>query len=175
MSNVDEVCTLKFADSAVRSKVLARYELVWSGLHHDPRQCPSEGAARCTYLRWFGSKPEGRSIYHPHVRLVGVAASHHKLLMRFRLGCWKIAVVLGRHNNTPRERRLCEHCGSNQVEDERHVVFECSLYGDIRNNHKALFQTAGGDMCAFFNQKNQVQLVRFLLDVHTRRTSMLND
>ena len=38
-----------------------------------------------------------------------------------------------RFTQIPQEFRLCILCDSNLVEDERHFLFECSFYEDIRN------------------------------------------
>jgi hypothetical protein len=175
MCDLDSVCNLQFSESDVRNKVLLKYESVWVGLHDNPRLSPSVGNARCIYIRWFGfeARKEDNSIYHPHVRAVGIPAKRHKLLMQFRLGCWRIATVLGRHNKIPREERCCELCGSNQVEDEFHVIFECKLYDDIRKTYKTLF---GGhaDMRRFINDNGQHTVASFLSDVHDRRTSVID-
>ena len=45
----------------------------------------------------------------------------------------RLCIEAGRWNRphpTPREQRLCTVC--NQLEDEYHLLFECSLYNDER-------------------------------------------
>ena len=38
------------------------------------------------------------------------------------------------HNQTTKDNRNCPFCGSNQIEDEAHFLFNCSKYSLIRNN-----------------------------------------
>ena len=38
----------------------------------------------------------------------------------------------GRYTQIPSEFRLCILCDSNSIEDEKHFLFECSFYDDIR-------------------------------------------
>ena len=43
-------------------------------------------------------------------------------------------IQLGRYNQITRDNRNCPFCGSNQIEDEIHFLFNCSKYSFIRNN-----------------------------------------
>ena len=43
-------------------------------------------------------------------------------------------IELGRYNQTTRDNRKWPFCGSNQIEDEIHFLFNCSKYSLIRNN-----------------------------------------
>ena len=38
-----------------------------------------------------------------------------------------------RYCNIPHEQRLCRWCKMNKVESERHFIFECICYSDLRN------------------------------------------
>ena len=42
---------------------------------------------------------------------------------------------LGRYNQTTRYNRNYPYCGSNQIEDEIHFLFDCSKYSLIWNNN----------------------------------------
>ena len=57
-------------------------------------------------------------------------------LARFRTGSHNFQIEIGRHNNIPHEDRICEFCwlnsGSRFIEDEFHVLFQCSVYDEIR-------------------------------------------
>ena len=44
-------------------------------------------------------------------------------------------IELGRYNQTTRYNRNYPFCGSNQIEDEIHCLFDCSKYSLIRNNN----------------------------------------
>jgi hypothetical protein len=56
---------------------------------------------------------------------------------RFRTGSHNLQIEVGRRYNLAREDRLCKFCGENEninvVEDEYHVLLECSCFSDIRN------------------------------------------
>ena len=43
-------------------------------------------------------------------------------------------IELGRYNQNTRDNRNCPFCGSNQIEDEIHFLFNCSKYTLIRND-----------------------------------------
>ena len=45
--------------------------------------------------------------------------------MKFRIGNHKLIIETGRYSQIPRVNRLCPTCGSNQIEDEIHLLFHC--------------------------------------------------
>ena len=45
--------------------------------------------------------------------------------MKFRIGNHKLMIETGRYSQIPRVNRLCPTCGSNQIEDEIHLLFHC--------------------------------------------------
>ena len=53
------------------------------------------------------------------------------VLTRWRLSSIDINIE-GRHQNIPRHERLCNYCTLNEIEDERHVIFICPLYNNLR-------------------------------------------
>ena len=89
--------------------------------------------------------------------------------MKFRLGCWKLAVHTGKVMGVPRHERVCMLCDQHAVEDERHVVFECSKYDGLRMKNKYSSLFAHTDMIDFFNQSDQVSLADFLDEVRCSR------
>ena len=55
------------------------------------------------------------------------------LLSKFRTGILPLRIETGRwYQGTIVEQRVCEICGSGEVEDERHFLLKCSYYEDIR-------------------------------------------
>ena len=56
------------------------------------------------------------------------------LVSQLRLGILPIAVETGRYKSVPKHRRICELCNIDQVENEIHVLFECSFYEEERLN-----------------------------------------
>ena len=59
----------------------------------------------------------------------------HKIAVnKFRLGNHSLHIETGRHTTpkTPIHRRICPFCQSDEIEDERHILFSCSFYDEIR-------------------------------------------
>lgn len=44
----------------------------------------------------------------------------------------RLAVEMGRFNETPRTQRICKFCNSNDIEDEFHFLFACDTYCELR-------------------------------------------
>ena len=53
---------------------------------------------------------------------------------KFRISNHNLMIEYGRYGNTkvPKESRLCLICNTNQIEDERHLIFSCSCYNKHR-------------------------------------------
>ena len=56
---------------------------------------------------------------------------------KFRTSNHKLAVETLRYKRpvVPREKRLCEFCNQNKIEDENHMIFSCNTYDDIRETY----------------------------------------
>ncbi len=67
----------------------------------------------------------------PYVKIV-TQKKYRSAYAKFRCGVAPIKIETGRYglNRVPVEERLCEYC--NVVEDEFHVIMQCSQYDDIR-------------------------------------------
>ena len=55
------------------------------------------------------------------------------LIAQFRCGILPLQIEVGRYRNVPVENRLCFSC-TNKIEDEYHLLMECSVYDDLRSN-----------------------------------------
>ena len=53
--------------------------------------------------------------------------------MKLRIGNHKLLIETGRYDQIPRDNRLCHSCGSNQIEDEFHLLFHCTKYCTFRD------------------------------------------
>ena len=103
--------------------------------------------------------------------------------MRFRLGCSDIMVNKGRMNRTPRAERLCTFCDKNVVEDERHVLLECTAYTEARGLGRYASLTElhdehmqGDDrMRAVMNTKHQTLLADLLYDTRWTRNTLVEE
>ena len=77
----------------------------------DPRTWRSEGAAICTYWRWF-RRADGQQRHRLRAGVFGHASTSKRAheLLRFRLGCHTLLSVTGRRAGIPRSERLCLLC-----------------------------------------------------------------
>ena len=87
--------------------------------------------------------------------------AHRSILAQFRCGILPIKVETGRFTQIPQEFRLCILCDSNSVEDERHFLFECSFYEDIRNT---FFHTVE-NLHSEFNTLNYENRFKLLMSI----------
>ena len=129
---------------AVLQRLDAPTAQLWNTLDICPRTCPSQDATLCTYHRWF-TKPSRLS---RSVSLLQLPLSSRclRVLLRFRMGCHSLPIVCGRRSGIPRPQRICPHCASNVVGDERHMVFECEA---LANNTGELCRPVWARYCYY--------------------------
>jgi hypothetical protein len=125
------------------------------------------------YVTWVGM-PVGKP--HVHVNQV-IPRTMHATLMRFRIGCWSILEVnkdrsMGRGRRT-RADRICTKCAAHTVEDELHVLLECSFYDDIRADYPGLFPSqfdaTAATMRAVLNNANQLNVAECISRMWKKR------
>jgi hypothetical protein len=131
----------------------------WSDLPHDPRSASSEQVLYSVYDKWFAPQRmvalQGDDRYSScpqHIQhTAGVNAAHLSSLLRFRLGAHDLPVATQRWRVDPgtrqrvaRQNRTCQHCSSDLVGDEFHMVFECTFYAPVRVQFAQLFDRFGG-------------------------------
>ena len=126
-----------------------------------PARAPSQNATLCTYSRWF-SRPLG--LRHPSLLQLPISACCMRVLLRFRLGCHSLPIVSGRRSGVPRHQRLCLHCASNVVGDERHMVFDCTALLPVRGLYPGLFGPTIVTMQQSMWQRDLVGVAHFVLD-----------
>ena len=79
---------------------------------------------------------------------------HRSAFCKFRCGVAPLRIETGRFEGLALENRVCPFCGI--VEDERHVIFTCNMYTDLRDH---LFQRAGILNTHFMELSNDEKLV----------------
>ena len=118
--------------------MLAQENTVWQGLAISPRTAPSARAKLCTYLRWFArpAKVAGEPYYE-----LPMSITKLRLLFHFRMGSHSLPVEQGRlgRSSVPRHLRRCTLCTARAVGDERHCVFDCPCFGDLRQEMRSSF------------------------------------
>ena len=83
-----------------------------------------------------------------------VVDSCRKVITRWRLSNFKLAIETGRYERpkVERERRLCRTCLV--VEDENHALFECRLYNQVRLKYRHIFEIPH-NVKSFLNPKSK--------------------
>jgi Reverse transcriptase (RNA-dependent DNA polymerase) len=109
---------------------------------------PSNEITLATYFTYFFAGYDRATLPLYLGRLdFGSGLAH---MARFRCGCHRLAIHLGRQgrHSVPRDQRLCRFCGGH-VEDELHVVLHCPVLHQIRVAMPELFGVSGSsdDMC----------------------------
>ena len=54
-------------------------------------------------------------------------------MAQFRFGILPLNIETGHFRNQALEERLCTLCEFNEIEDESHFLFKCSLYDELRS------------------------------------------
>ena len=131
----------------------------WSGLQRCPRTCASLGVMLVTYRAWF-QRPQRCSADLLSLR---VSPRRLRLLLRFRTGCHDLPVNVLRRGpgRVERQLRVCSVCGSGQVCDEHHLVFECAALQALRGRWPHLFEGCA-TMQQFMWQADLVGVAEFI-------------
>ena len=78
-----------------------------------------------------------------YVRLP-MTRDERSVIARLRNGTFPLQIELGRYRNIPIEQRLCPKCRED-VESERHFLFECKEYTTLRQHYLELSDPMAGD------------------------------
>ena len=157
----------------------ARLQPDWESAATQPRDVAEggrNGVKLNRYKHWMGLPEGGKA--HAHLA-AGMTQRHHTVLLRFRLLCWGIAI--NRPGGQPRAERLCPNCSC--MEDEYHVLFECSHYADLKAKH---FDNEQGQLfcdvsarraaaASIWPKLPPVAVAEFLMDVLRERGCMEED
>ena len=61
-----------------------------------------------------------------------LSRGQRSLMAQFRSGTLPLRIEVGRYRGESPNERVCEFCSLNEIEDERHFVFRCTLYTQER-------------------------------------------
>ena len=89
-------------------------------------------------------------------------------LFRFRLGAYALPIEMGRRLRMAQVARVCPLCPGMHVGDERHYVFECPAFDDIRRGFQHLFDDSRGPMRRLMWHPCQKDVASCLLARHLK-------
>ena len=95
------------------------------------------------------------------------------IITRWRLSCIPLQIEVGRYKGLEREDRLCPFC--DVLEDEKHAIFSCEAYQEIRNDHKELLE-ANPSVKEMLNPKDKDtahEVGCYLKQIEERRRSLV--
>lgn len=119
------VSRIKFTSDIVNS-LMANFVSEWQTLVSSESGKTGSGRNKLRTYRLFKSeyKPEN------YCKLL-MPACHRAAFAKFRCGVAPIRIETGRFENIDVNQRLCHFC--NVIEDEMHVMLECSAYNALRD------------------------------------------
>jgi len=161
--------------TALREKLMSG----WGHVRLDvvPGEYPSDGKQpgiqMAKYKHWMGMSFMGAAavMWQSHAT-VFIPRSAHRKLMQFRLCCWALDSNRARRGryHVPREQRVCRCCRSeDQIEDEKHVLLDCSAYNTIRAEEGFHHPTTMREAMAW----DPVRLAKMLERMWTHRNSIV--
>ena len=63
--------------------------------------------------------------------------NERSIMCQFRSGVLPLRIETGRFISDALKQRLCRFCNTDAVEDEKHLLFECALYNNLRTTYSA--------------------------------------
>ena len=130
----DQICAanrlaVRATLNSVDSRLQILYEEQWNNLLNADfaRRGQEEGGNK---LRTYRRVKQNYAT-EQYVKIL-IQKKYRSAYAKFRCGVAPIKLETGRYglNRVPVEERLCEHC--NLVEDEYHVLMQCTMYNEIR-------------------------------------------
>ena len=113
------------------------------------------------------------NIEHPNFVIYNgyIEEKYRTILTRWRLSNFDLQIETGRYSNIAREQRICNFCNDNVVEDENHVIFECSLYHEIRQKQSSIIRKYNtvGSILNPVNIEDCCSVARLLTEIEQKR------
>ena len=113
----------------------------------------SETTMNIRYRELIGLKEEN-CVYNSYA-----VDSCRKIITRWRLSNFQLAIETGRYKRpkVERNRRLCQTCLV--IEDEEHALMSCRLYNQVREKHADLFESSN-NVKSLLNPKSLEKLYK---------------
>ena len=170
---VSILASIRFEETAIRDAYKSKYEhMYWDTTCTEPRGRSGRHAAFIKHNRWFHMERSPILKLHAHDEQV-------RRLVRFRLGTHKLRC---NEHALQMHMRLCQLCDARVVEDEQHVLLECTAYTEIRRSDywkRVLTDRCTGDahrnIRSVMIQSDQYMLSRYIGTVLRERASKMRD
>ena len=88
-------------------------------------------------------------------------------LTKLRISSHRLGIERGRYTNIPRHDRICSRCNVNEIDDEIHYLFKCSLFNTDRDQLHTCIATS----CPNFTNLNLEN--KFIWLMTTENTDVL--
>ena len=96
-----------------------------------------------------------------------LSSSERSAMAQFRFGILPLNIETGRFRNQALDERLCTLCELNEIEDESHFLFQCSLYDELRNEWVSHIV----NKTANFLELDKINKFKVIFDIHHRITA----
>ena len=98
-----------------------------------------------------------------------LSSSERSAMEQFRFGILPLNIETGRFRNQVLDERLCTLCEFNEIEDESHFLFQCSLYDELRSEWVSHIV----NKTANFLELDKINKFKVIFDIHHRITAKL--
>lgn len=126
----------KSPKNQILKKLASTYQGIWKEeIYNDLRKNKNQKNKLRTF-RLF------KNTFHYENYLNIVNFKHRSILSKFRVGNHNLEIEVGRHNNTPVNKRICKLC-NNGVEDEIHFLLQCKF---LKKHRESFIQDIMNDV-----------------------------
>ena len=94
-----------------------------------------------------------------------------QIISKFMCSNHTLRIETGRHDNLPREERLCQLCNIEEIEDEDHFIRKCPTYEQIRQEAAINFPNYNSTE-AIFHLEEPLKIAEFLRKAYTLRDQL---
>ena len=130
------------------------------------RTLDAEASNRLQFYR--GTKHEFK--FEEYLKLSSFES--RRALTKIRSSDHPLEVEKGRHQNIPRERRICKLCPLSEVETEDHFLTKCTFFDNLRLKHNLPYTNNSEHL---INNTEHNQLGRYLVEAFAVRKKFIED
>ena len=102
-----------------------------------------------------------------HYIKYNLSSSERSAMAQFRCGILPLNIETRRFRNQALDERLCTLCEFNEIEDESHFLFQCSLYDELKREWVSHIV----NKTANFLELDKINKFKVVFDIHHRITT----